>query len=131
MPTSQTVILITELLWELGIPMHVHGYHYLIHAIQIKLTMPERNINLSHQLYPCIAQHYHTSPSCVERSIRHAIDLAWKRGNFTAVNGLFGRSLNLSYDKPTNSEMIALLTERIRLKLYEVDLKKAESHQMG
>lgn len=113
---------ITELLWEVGIPMHVHGYHYLMDAVHLMLSLPEASINLSQQLYPCIAQHFHTSASCVERSIRHAIDMAWRRGNLTAVDGLFGRSLNLTYDKPTNSEMIALLTEKIRLRIYDEEL---------
>lgn len=116
-----TVRWIKELLWEVGIPMHVHGYHYLMEAVRLTVSLPEMSINLSHQLYPCIAQHYHTSASCVERSIRHAIDLAWRRGNLSAVNGIFGRSLNLAYEKPTNSEMIALLTEKIRMKLYEAE----------
>ena len=110
---------ITELLWEVGIPMHVHGYHYLLDAVHLTLSLPEASINLSQQLYPCIAQHFHTSASCVERSIRHAIDLAWRRGNLTAVDGIFGRSMNLAYDKPTNGEMIALLTEKIRLRIYD------------
>lgn len=113
---------ITELLWEVGIPMHVHGYHYLMDAVHLTLSLPEASINLSQQLYPCIAQHFHTSASCVERSIRHAIDMAWRRGNLTAVDGLFGRSLNLTYDKPTNSEMIALLTEKIRLRIYDEEI---------
>ena len=110
---------ITELLWEVGIPVHVHGYYYLMEAVQLTLTLPEASHNLSHQLYPCIASRFHTSSACVERSIRHAIDMAWRRGNLTAVDGLFGRSLNLTYDKPTNSEMIALLTEKIRLRIFD------------
>ena len=77
--------------------------------------------SLSHQLYPCIAEHYHTSASCVERSIRHAIELAWKRGNLTAVQEIFGRSLNLSYEKPTNGEMIAILSEKIRMRMYDAE----------
>ena len=110
---------ITELLWEVGIPMHLHGYHYLIDAIQISIHQSEMNINLSHEIYPNIARHYHTSASRVERSIRHAIELAWKRGNLAAVNGIFGRSLNLAYEKPSNGEMIAILTEKIRLRQLE------------
>lgn len=111
-----------ELLWTLGIPMHVHGYHYLLEAAPLVLSSPEMGTNLSHQLYPCIAKHYRTSASCVERSIRNAINLAWKRGSLAAANGLFGRSLNLAYDKPTNSEMIAMLTEKVRLQLYEANV---------
>ena len=109
-----------ELMWQLGIPMHVRGYHYLLDAVSIALQMPEMSINLSQQLYPCIALHYHTSASCVERSIRNAIELAWKRGALSQANGMFGRSLNLAYEKPTNSEMIALLTETVRLHLFEL-----------
>ena len=109
-----------KLMWQLGIPMHVRGYHYLLDAVSIALQMPEMSINLSQQLYPCIALHYHTSASCVERSIRNAIELAWKRGALSQANGMFGRSLNLAYEKPTNSEMIALLTETVRLHLFEL-----------
>ena len=115
---------ITELLWEVGIPMHLHGYHYLIDAIQISIHQPEMNINLSHEIYPCIAQRYHTSASRVERSIRNAIELAWKRGNLAAVNGIFGRSLNFIYEKPSNGEMIAILTEKIRLRQLEESIEK-------
>ena len=114
---------ITELLWELGIPMHVNGYHYLLDAVHLSLTLPQASYNLSQQLYPAIAQRYHTNASCVERSIRHAIDMAWKRGNLTAADGLFGRSMNLSYDKPTNAEMIALLTEKIRMRMYDEEFE--------
>lgn len=110
---------ITELLWEVGIPLNVHGYHYLVEAIQLTLFDPKMSTNLSRQLYPCIAEHYHTSASCIERSIRHAIELAWTRGKLAECNGIFGRNFNLAYEKPTNSEMIALLTEIVRVKIYE------------
>lgn len=110
---------ITELLWEIGIPVHVRGYRYLVDAVNYSIAQPKACINLSHTLYPLIARQYQTNPSCVERSIRHAIDMAWKRGNLAAVNGVFGRCLNLTYDKPTNSEMIALLSEKIRIRMYD------------
>ncbi|MBR6569255.1 MAG: sporulation initiation factor Spo0A C-terminal domain-containing protein [Clostridia bacterium] len=113
---------ISELLWEVGIPLNVHGYHYLLDAVQFSLTDPKLATNLSQHLYPSIAQRYHTSASRVERSIRHAIELAWKRGNLAATNGLFGRSFNLAYEKPTNGEMIALLTDHIRMKIYEYSI---------
>ena len=108
---------IVQLLWEIGIPMHVHGYHYLTQAVHLMLSLPQDTVNLSHQLYPCIAQHFHTTSSCVERSIRDAINMAWQRGNLTAADGIFGRSQNLTHDKPTNGEMIALLTEKTRMLL--------------
>lgn len=110
---------IVQLLWEVGIPMHVHGYHYLMQAVHLRLMLPQDSMNLSHQLYPRIAQHFHTTSSSVERSIRHAINMAWQRGHLTAADGIFGRSQNLTHDKPTNSEMIALLTEKTRMLMYD------------
>ena len=106
---------ITELLWEVGIPMHLHGYHYLIDAIQISIHQPEMNINLSHEIYPCIAQRYHTSASRVERSIRHAIELAWTRGNLDQIIELFGYTVNDHKGKPSNLEFIAMIAERVRI----------------
>ena len=115
----QADLRIVKLLWEVGIPMHVHGYHYLLQAVQLMLMLPQGSVNLSHQLYPRIAQHFHTTSSSVERSIRHAINMAWQRGHLTAADGIFGRSQNLTHDKPTNGEMIALLTEKTRMLMYE------------
>lgn len=110
---------IVKLLWEVGIPVHVHGYHYLLQAVHLMLLLPQATVSLSHQLYPCIAQHFHTTSSSVERSIRHAINMAWQRGHLTAADGIFGRSQNLTHDKPTNGEMIALLTEKTRMMMYD------------
>ena len=116
---QHTLKWISEFLWDIGIPLNVHGYHYLVESVRLTLSDPQMSTNLSHQLYPAVARRYQTTAACVERSIRHAIQLAWTRGHLTAVNGIFGRSLNLAYDKPTNSEMIALLTEKIRIKIVE------------
>ena len=118
---------ISELLWDIGIPLNVHGYRYLLDAVRLSLSQPAMSNNLSHQLYPCIAKRYDTSPSCVERSIRHAIQLAWTRGRLTAANDLFGRSFNFAYEKPTNGEMIALLTEKVRIKQYESCFKECST----
>jgi len=114
-----TIKWITELMWDIGIPLNVHGYRYLLDAVHLSLLHPSMSNNLSQQLYPFIAKRYETSPSCVERSIRHAILLAWNRGKLTEVNGIFGRSINFAYEKPTNSELIALLTEKVRIRQYE------------
>ena len=110
---------IVKLLWEIGIPVHVHGYHYLMQAVSLMLLFPQDTVSLSRQLYPRVAQHFHTTASCVERSIRHAINMAWQRGHLTAADGIFGRSQNLTHDKPTNGEMIALLTEKTRMLMYD------------
>jgi len=110
---------IVKLLWEIGIPVHVHGYRYLMQAVSLMLLFPQDTVSLSRQLYPRVAQHFHTTASCVERSIRHAINMAWQRGHLTAADGIFGRSQNLTHDKPTNGEMIALLTEKTRMLMYD------------
>ena len=118
-PNRFTLQWINELLWELGIPLNVHGYHYLVDAVILTLSDPQMATRLTHHLYPTVAQHYQTSASCVERSIRHAIELAWTRGNLAQSNDIFGRSINLAYEKPTNGEMISLLTEKVRARIYE------------
>ena len=110
---------IVKLLWEIGIPVHVHGYRYLMQAVSLMLLFPQDTVSLSRQLYPRVAQHFHTTASCVERSIWHAINMAWQRGHLTAADGIFGRSQNLTHDKPTNGEMIALLTEKTRMLMYD------------
>lgn len=106
---------ITELLKEVGIPVHLHGYRYLTDAVQLTLSLPEMCINLSHQLYPCIAKRYHTTPSCVERSIRHAIDLAWERDPSLRPKEYLGLAMPVSQTKPTNSELIAMIADQLRM----------------
>lgn len=109
---------LTELLWALGIPMHMKGYHYLRKAVEHALETSLSHPSLTSQLYPFVAGIYQTSAACVERNIRSAIEAAWQRGNLAAASDLFGRSFNLAYDKPSNGEMIALLMERLRMDLY-------------
>jgi two-component system response regulator (stage 0 sporulation protein A) len=108
---------ITALIHLIGIPAHIKGYLYLREAI----TMVYQDVELlglvTKQLYPAVAQKYKTTPSRVERAIRHAIEVAWTRGNLEAIERVFGHTINQERGKPTNSEFIAMIADRLRLKL--------------
>ena len=106
---------ITNIIHEVGVPAHIKGYQYLRDAI----TMVYNNIELlsavTKTLYPAIAEKYGTTPSRVERAIRHAIEVAWTRGNIDSISHLFGYSVNISKSKPTNSEFIAMVADKLRI----------------
>jgi len=110
-------ISITNIIHEMGVPAHIKGYHYLRDAI----LMVVNEINLlgaiTKELYPMIAQKYETTPSRVERAIRHAIELAWDRGNVEMMNKYFGYTINLERGKPTNSEFIAMVADKLRIEV--------------
>lgn len=113
--TRNLDVAVTNIIHEMGVPAHVKGYHYLRDAI----LMVVNDINLlgavTKELYPAIAQKYHTTPSRVERAIRHAIELAWDRGNVEMMTKLFGYTINLERGKPTNSEFIAMIADKMRI----------------
>lgn len=106
---------ITKIIHQIGIPAHIKGYLYLREAI----TMVTKNIDLlgaiTKELYPLIAEKYKTTPSRVERAIRHAIEVAWNRGNLDLLNKLFGYTVDLDKGKPTNSEFIAMISDKLRM----------------
>lgn len=106
---------ITSIIHEIGVPAHIKGYQYLREAI----TMVYNNIEIlgaiTKTLYPSIAEHYKTTPSRVERAIRHAIEVAWTRGNIDSISHLFGYTINISKSKPTNSEFIAMVADKLRI----------------
>ncbi|HZG85139.1 sporulation transcription factor Spo0A [Paenibacillus sp.] len=106
---------ITNIIHEVGVPAHIKGYQYLRDAI----TMVYNNIELlsavTKTLYPAIAEKYRTTPSRVERAIRHAIEVAWTRGNIDSISHLFGYTINISKAKPTNSEFIAMVADKLRI----------------
>jgi two-component system, response regulator, stage 0 sporulation protein A len=106
---------ITSIIHEIGVPAHIKGYQYLREAI----TMVYNNIEIlgaiTKTLYPAIAQKYKTTPSRVERAIRHAIEVAWTRGNIDSISLLFGYTINISKSKPTNSEFIAMVADKLRI----------------
>ena len=100
---------------DIGIPAHIKGYQYLRDSITLSVKDAEIINSVTKVLYPTIARKYETTPSRVERAIRHAIEVAWNRGNTDTLNDLFGYTINCGKGKPTNSEFIALISDKIRL----------------
>lgn len=109
-------IIVTDIIHQIGIPAHIKGYHYLRKAIMLSIREPEMLESITKLLYPTIAEAFNTSPSRVERAIRHAIETAWDRGDIDVLNNMFGYTISVGKGKPTNSEFIALVTDNLRLK---------------
>jgi len=108
-------IRISELLHRIGVPAHIKGYHYLREAIRLSVTEPRQYQAVTKTLYPEIAQRFRTTPSRVERAIRHAIEVAWDRGDVDVLCSIFGYTVNHRRGKPTNSEFIAMLSDGLLL----------------
>lgn len=106
---------ITKIIHEIGIPAHIKGYLYLREAINMVIEDMDFLGAITKELYPSIAAKFNTTPSRVERAIRHAIEVAWSRGRIDTINKLFGYTVNNNKGKPTNSEFIALIADKIRL----------------
>lgn len=106
---------VTALLRELGIPANVKGYDYVREAIMLCLKDRTMVDKITKALYPSVAQMFDTTAPRVERAIRHAIELAWERGNLNLINNIFGYTVSNSKGKPTNSEFIALVADTVRL----------------
>ena len=109
--------LVTNVIHEIGVPAHIKGYQYLREAIMMVVQNIDIINQITKQLYPEIADKYHTTPSRVERAIRHAIEVAWARGKNDAVEGIFGYTISAAKGKPTNSEFIAMIADKLRLEL--------------
>ena len=106
---------VTTLMQQIGIPAHVKGYQYIRDAILMVIDDVSLLGAVTKELYPGIAKKYNTASSRVERGIRHAIELAWARGQKDAIKRIFGYSMNIERQKPTNSEFIALLADNLRV----------------
>ncbi|MBR6477650.1 MAG: sporulation transcription factor Spo0A [Lachnospiraceae bacterium] len=106
---------ITGMIHEIGVPAHIKGYQYLREAIMMSVEDAVMISSVTKILYPTIAKRFQTTPSRVERAIRHAIEVAWSRGRTETLDNLFGYTIDTSKGKPTNSEFIALIADRIRL----------------
>ena len=106
---------VTNMLHEIGIPAHIKGYQYLREAIMMSVEDPAMISSITKILYPTIAKRFQTTPSRVERAIRHAIEVAWSRGRMETLDAMFGYTIDTGKGKPTNSEFIALIADRIRL----------------
>lgn len=108
---------VTNLIHDIGIPAHIRGYLYLRDAIGMVVNKVEILGAVTKELYPAIARKYNTTPSRVERAIRHAIEVAWSRGNLEMLGRLFSHTVHAERGKPTNSEFIAMLADRLRMEL--------------
>lgn len=106
---------VTSVMHELGIPAHIKGYLYLRDAILMVIDRVDLLSKVTKELYPGIATKYLTTPSRVERAIRHAIEVAWDRGNMDFIQRVFGHTISQEKGKPTNSEFIAMVADRLRL----------------
>ena len=109
--------LVTNVIHEVGVPAHIKGYQYLREAIIMVVNNIDVINQITKQLYPEIAAKYGTTPSRVERAIRHAIEVAWARGQTDTVENIFGYTVSAAKGKPTNSEFIAMIADKLRLEL--------------
>ncbi len=118
---------VTNIIHEIGVPAHIKGYQYLREAIIMSVRDMEMLNSITKILYPGIAKKYQTTPSRVERAIRHAIEVAWSRGKMDTIDELFGYTIHNGKGKPTNSEFIALIADKIRLEYKNQTFHSVES----
>ena len=117
---SNLQVSITKMLHELGIPSHIKGYGYIREAVSIIFENPEVIGGITKELYPSLATKFNTTVSRVERAIRHAIEVSWNRGNLDFMEELFGFSVDIDRAKPTNSEFIVTLADKLRLDFHKI-----------
>lgn len=115
--TDDLETIVTEVILHIGIPAHIKGYHYIREAIILSVNDTNMINSVTKLLYPTIAKKFSTTSSRVERAIRHAIEIAWDRGDVDTLNAYFGYTINTGRGKPTNSEFIAMISDKLRLKL--------------
>lgn len=106
---------VTNIIHEIGVPAHIKGYQYLREAIMMVVNNIELLSGITKELYPSIAEKFNTTPSRVERAIRHAIEVAWNRGRIDTINKLFGYTVHDEKGKPTNGEFIAMIADKLRM----------------
>ncbi len=112
-------ISITKILHELGVPSHIKGYQYIREGIIILYEHPEIVGGITKELYPDIAKKFDTTVSRVERAIRHAIEVSWNRGNWQLMEEIFGHSVDIDKAKPTNSEFVVTVADKLRLEFHK------------
>lgn len=117
---SNLQVSITKMLHELGIPSHIKGYQYIREAVGIIFDKPEVIGGITKELYPELAKKFNTTVSRVERAIRHAIEVSWNRGNLDFMEELFGYSVDIDRAKPTNSEFMVTIADKLRLDFHKV-----------
>ncbi len=116
-------VMITGIIHDIGVPAHIKGYHYLREGIALTVQNISLINSITKELYPSIAKKFGSTPSRVERAIRHAIEVAWDRGDIDVLNSYFGYTVQNSRGKPTNSEFIAMIADRIRMQLHSTQIK--------
>lgn len=109
-------VVITDILHQIGVPAHIKGYQFVREAIRLSVENPEMLNSVTKVLYPTVAKSYKSTSSRVERAIRHAIEVAWDRGDVDVLNSYFGYTIQSQRGKPTNSEFVAMISDKIRLK---------------
>lgn len=114
-PETELEARVTKIIHQIGVPAHIKGYQYLRTAIIMTMRDTELINSITKQLYPGVAKKYGTTSSRVERAIRHAIEVAWDRGDVEVINSYFGYTIQSSRGKPTNSEFIALIADSLRI----------------
>ncbi len=115
--TYSVETVISDIMREIGVPAHIKGYEYLRESIKLVIGKPDLIHAVTKELYPTIAKNNMTTPSRVERAIRHAIEVAWDRGDVDVLSSYFGYTILNSRGKPTNSEFIAMISDKLRLKM--------------
>lgn len=110
-------VMITEIIHQIGVPAHIKGYHYLRESIMLAVKDADIINSVTKQLYPSVAKRFNTTSSRVERAIRHAIEVAWDRGDVDILNSYFGYTIHNGRGKPTNSEFIAMIADKLRLRM--------------
>ena len=115
--TGNLDVIISDTLCKIGVPAHIKGYQYSRASIKLCIEDEEMLSAVTKLLYPTVAKQFKTTPSRVERAIRHAVEVAWSRGDVEVLNSYFGFTVNAQKGKPTNSEFIAMLADKIRLRL--------------
>ena len=111
------LILVSDIMHQLGVPAHIKGYQYLRESIMLTIHDSDMMSSVTKVLYPTVARKFKTTPSRVERAIRHAIEVAWDRGDVDVLSGYFGYTIQTSRGKPTNSEFIAMISDKLRLRM--------------
>lgn len=115
--SSELELEVTKILHQIGVPAHIKGYNYLRYSIMMSINIPSIINAVTKVLYPSVAINFSTTATRVERAIRHAIEVAWDRGDIEVLNSYFGYTIHNSRGKPTNSEFIAMISDKIRLQM--------------
>ncbi len=115
--TNDLQVTVSEIMHQIGVPAHIKGYQYLREAIVLSINDREMMSSVTKVLYPTVAKMYSTTASRVERAIRHAIEVAWDRGDVDVLSSYFGYTIQSERGKPTNSEFIAMISDKLRLRM--------------